>query len=60
MNDVQYKLSAWVDTRKIDWWYLSSNPRAVKILKSYLHKVKWLQLSANPEAIDLLTENFFV
>ena len=47
---------------KIYWPYLSANPAAIELLKTYQYKIYWETLSANPNptAIELLSlpENF--
>ena len=40
-----------------DWFKLSSNPFAIKILKANLDKVDWQGISQNPQAFHLLEQN---
>ena len=42
---------------KIDWRALSTNPKAIDILRENQDKIYWSLLSSVPEAIELLTEN---
>ena len=45
------KLLEWIDTDKLDWEYLSSNPNAMHLLEANLDKNNWMNLSKNPNAI---------
>ena len=42
---------------KVDWWELSRNPAAIRLLEKNLDKVDWWELSGNPAAIRLLEKN---
>jgi len=42
---------------KIDWFYLSSNPNAIELIKENLDKINWHLLSQNYNAIEILKEN---
>jgi hypothetical protein len=42
---------------KINWWYLSLNPNAIRLLEKNIDKINWWNLSSNPNAIPLLEKN---
>jgi len=59
-NILDYKkkiLVNWIDTNKLYWDALSTNPNAIDLLKEHQDKINWGYLSTNPNAIDLLKEN---
>ena len=56
-NPKQTMLRPWIPLDKLDWFYLSSNPGAIDLLKNHPQKINWKQLSQNPAAIDLLKQN---
>ena len=41
---------------KIDWKWLSYNPKAIPLLEKNLDKIDWDMLSSNPNAIPLLDQ----
>ena len=51
------KLRDWIDVDKIDWEYLSENPKALDLLERNFDKIDWKELSKNPNAIQLLEKN---
>ena len=53
-----YKLRSWINIKKIDWDYLSSNPKAIFLLEQNPDKINWMRLSSNPNAIHLLEKNY--
>jgi hypothetical protein len=53
----RYKLLPWIDPHKLDYFQLSSNPRAIGMLEDNPSIVSWDMLSANPSAIHLLEQN---
>ena len=57
MNRPVYKLLDWIDESKLDWFLLSSNKNAIKLLKENQDKIDWDYLSYNKNAIELLKEN---
>jgi hypothetical protein len=50
----EYVLLEWIDTNKINWNFLSSNPNAIYLLEQNQNKINWNDLSQNPNAIHLL------
>lgn len=54
-----FKLYEWIDIDKLDPYYISMNPNAIKFLKKYPSKINWNGLSANPNAIDMLEQNLY-
>ena len=46
-----------VDPDKVNWDYLSGNPKAIELLEANPDKINWDYLSRNPEAIKLLEAN---
>ncbi len=51
------KLLDWIPLEKLNWSYLSSNPKAIHLLEQNPDKISWFHLSINPEAIHLLEQN---
>jgi hypothetical protein len=52
-----YKLRDWIDSDKLDWPGLSTNPAAIHLLEEHPYKIDWYSLSRNPAAIHLLEAN---
>jgi hypothetical protein len=52
-----YKLRDWIDPDKLDYYFLSRNSNAIKILEKNLDKINWAYLSENPAAIHILEKN---
>ena len=52
-----YKLLEWINPDKIDWRWLSHQPKAIRLLEANPEKINWDQLSRNPSAIHLLEAN---
>ena len=67
----KYVLLDWIDTDKLNWDRLSTNPNAIDLLEDRIkyektltqerynnlkNKINWYNLSSNPNAIDLLKE----
>jgi hypothetical protein len=42
---------------KIDWFMLSLNTNAIRLLEQNLDKIDWIMLSYNPNTIHLLEQN---
>ena len=56
--DPVYKFKDWVDPDKIGWHFVSSNPRAIRILEKNPDRIVWqYYLSRNENAIHLLEKN---
>ena len=55
---IEEELNINPDNRIIDWYKLSSNPKAIHLLKKYRDKIKWRFLSGNADhgAIKLIKE----
>ena len=51
------KLLDWIDINKLEWFYLSTNPNAIKLLQENQNKINWCLLSLNNNEIELLREN---
>ena len=53
------KLREFINLEKIDWYNLSENPSAIKLLEATPEKIRWAYLSGNPAigAIKLLEAN---
>ena len=53
------KLKPFVEANpeKINWYELSANPAAIRLLEANPEKIYWLGLSRNPAAIRLLEAN---
>ena len=51
------KLRDWIDSSKLNYKILSSNPNAIELLKENPDKINWSFLSENPNAIELLRKN---
>ena len=56
---VKYVLRVWVTLEKLDWNWLSKNPRAIHLLEQNPDKIDWNFLSMNSAAIHLLEKNFY-
>ena len=52
-----YKLSPWVDIKKLNWFNLSRNPNAIHLLEQNQDKIDWYMLSRNP-SIFTFTYNY--
>jgi len=52
-----YKLRNWIDHEKLDWFVLSSNPKAIHLLEKHPEKISWIQLSKNHEEFHLLEQD---
>jgi hypothetical protein len=50
----EHELNALPIYQKIDWYNLSSNYGAIKLLQMNQDKIRWETLSANPKAISLI------
>ena len=48
------KLLDWIPEDKLNWDYLSKNPKALHMLEKHPDKIFWCWLSQNPNAIPLL------
>ena len=44
-SDAMWKLLDWIDESKLNWRYLSFNPRAMYMLKKNMHKICLLYTS---------------
>jgi hypothetical protein len=53
-NLTEHELNALSIHQKIDWFNLSSNYGAIKLLNANQDKIRWDTLSANPKAIPLI------
>ena len=42
---IKYVLKDWIPVEKLDWGYLSTNPNAIDLLKTYPKKIYWSWLS---------------
>ena len=58
------KLQDWIDIHKLDWFALSSNPKAIELLIENPKKIDWCILSINHSIItydyEKMTERPFV
>jgi hypothetical protein len=50
---ISLKLLDWIDKSKLDWYYISSNPCAITLIKENPDKINWAELSTNPNAIEI-------
>ena len=57
MNKPVYKLLDLIDTNKLNWQKLSSNPYAIELIEANPDKIYWDYLSCNRNAIELLEAN---
>ena len=48
------KLQDWIDIHKLDWFALSSNPKAIELLIENPKKIDWCILSINHSIITLM------
>ena len=53
----EYILRDKISLNSVDWDMMSTNPRAIKLLKENMKKINWDNLSGNPYAIDMLKAN---
>jgi len=56
-NKPIYKLRDWINEEKLNWKYLSQEPRAVYLFEKHIDKIDWQKLQQcnhNPEIISLL------
>ena len=58
-HNIPMKLLDWIDETIIywNWYYLSRNPNAIRLLEQNPQKIFWSNLSENPNAICLLEQN---
>ena len=57
LNKPIFTLREWIDIEKLNYTILSSNPKAIELLKTKPKEIVWYQLSSNPNAIELLKKN---
>jgi hypothetical protein len=57
LNKQIWKLKDWIDKDKLNYYCLSENEKAIKLLSQNQDKIDWNRLSRNPNAIELLKEN---
>ena len=48
LDNKELQLLDWIDINNLDWYYLSSNPNAIDLLKKNKAKIDWDKLSSNP------------
>ncbi len=54
---LSYKLKSFIDESKLDWSWLSLNPKAIDLLQQNIDKIDWYNFSRNPNAIPFLEKN---
>jgi hypothetical protein len=52
-----YKLDDWVDASKLEPYFISKNPRALRYLQENPSRINWMWLSQNKAALHLLNES---
>ena len=57
MKEQFLKLRDWIPLKKLIWYRLSENPKAIHLLEQNLDKIDWVWLSENPAAIHILEQN---
>lgn len=55
--DPIYKFKDWIDTNKIGWHFVCSNPKAIRIIEQNRDKIIWQFLCRNENAIHILEKN---
>ena len=51
--DPVYKFKDWIDPDKIGWHFVSSNPRAIRIIEKNMDKIDWPWFSLNPASFKV-------
>ncbi len=55
----RWKLLDWIDEKKLEYYYLSQNPRAMYLLEKNFSKINLRVLQRNPSALYLFKYNHF-
>jgi hypothetical protein len=54
LDNKELQLLDWIDINNLDWYYLSSNPNAIDLLKKNKKKINKLSILRNPNGIKLI------
>lgn len=52
-----YHLREWIKDKPVNWYFLSSNPNAIKLLEANPDKIYFREFCKNPNAIHFLSNN---